>query len=101
MCVEVIEWELTRDVNIRGFCIWWTAELVPGVELTTSPFAPLTHWEQAYLPLMRPLPCRARDHLLLDLRYRSSIDEGVSVQWNVGYCQSGSEQMIAAESNVE
>ena len=45
-------WTLESDTTIFGFAYWWTADLVPGVTLSTGPSEPRTHWEQLYFPLL-------------------------------------------------
>ena len=52
-------WKLTAAATIYGFAYWWTAELVPGVTLSTAPDAPRTHWEQLYFPLLEPIHAAA------------------------------------------
>ena len=39
-------WRLGAPHTVYGLCAWWSAELVPGVELSTSPFVAATHWQQ-------------------------------------------------------
>ena len=58
-----VEWKLDRPATLYGFGLWWNCELVPGIELSTSPFANLTHWEQIYAPLLAPLEARPGDRL--------------------------------------
>lgn len=77
------EWKLPRDMAIYGFALWWRCELVPGVELTTSPFANLTHWEQLYAPVREPLRGAAGDLLAIELHSDSRYEVGVNVKWTV------------------
>jgi hypothetical protein len=81
-----LNWKIdTPNTNIYGFCLWWKVELVPGVELSTSPFEPMTHWEQVYLPLMQPLQCEEKDQVSVALRADlSSYEEvGLDFRWQV------------------
>jgi protein arginine N-methyltransferase 1 len=50
-----VSWTLTSDATIFGFALWWECTLVPGVVLSTSPFAARTHWDQIYLPLLEAI----------------------------------------------
>jgi hypothetical protein len=73
--------------TVHGFALWWEVELVPGVALSTSPFAPATHWEQVYLPLLAPLQPAAQDAVELSLE--SDTRKGVRLVWEAGLRRSG------------
>ena len=75
-------WTLSRDAQIFGFGLWWTCVLLPGVELTTSPYAPRTHWDQIYLPLTEPVEARTGDALVLDIETETGGEQsGIAVRW--------------------
>lgn len=42
------------DATAFGLCVWFVAELVPGVTLGTGPHHPPTHWRQVFLPFPQP-----------------------------------------------
>ena len=73
--------------TVHGYALWWTATLVPGVTLTTSPYAPATHWEQVYLPLLEPATLTGKDELVLDLS--SDTRRGVEVGWTTRVMRAG------------
>src|SRR4029079_14022112 len=50
-----VSWTLKSGATVYGFALWWTAELTPGITLSTAPDAPRTHWEQLYFPLLEPI----------------------------------------------
>jgi SAM-dependent methyltransferase len=78
------EWTLAADAAIFGFALWWECTLAPGVLLTTSPFAPRTHWDQIYLPLLEPLGCQAHDEVTIDIASETGGDDtGIDVRWTV------------------
>ena len=54
-------WKLDKQTTIYGFAVWWNCELLPGIELSTSPDAPKTHWEQLYFPVLEPLKLNKGD----------------------------------------
>jgi SAM-dependent methyltransferase len=71
-----------RDLGgatVHGFALWWDVELVPGVRLSTSPYAAPTHWEQVYLPLLEPVTPRSAEDL--DLALSSDTRKGVRLVW--------------------
>ena len=77
-------WQLTDDATIFGFALWWECTLVPGVVLSTSPFAPRTHWDQIYLPVLEVVEGSAGDVLTLDIASETSADKsGIDVRWTV------------------
>lgn len=76
-----VSWVPSRRTKIFGFAVWWTAELVPGIELSTAPDAPRTHWEQIYLPLLSPLAIPAGETLRLSLRSQTSAEAGTDIAW--------------------
>ncbi len=77
-------WELADRARIFGFALWWRCELVPGVDLTTSPFAAATHWEQVYAPVEHPLDASPGDQLEISLESETGGDEsGIGMRWQV------------------
>lgn len=75
-------WKLKEGAVVHGFAVWWSAELVPGLSLSTAPGAPATHWEQLYFPLLRPLDGKTGDTVAVTLRSRSSIAGGTHLAWS-------------------
>ena len=75
------KWKLRRPAVIYGFATWWTAELVPGVHISTAPDAPKTHWEQLYFPLLAPIEGQPGETVAVRLNSRSSQEAGTLVAW--------------------
>jgi type I protein arginine methyltransferase len=48
-----------RAATVYGMCGWFEAQLSPNVRLSTSPFAPPTHWFQFHFPFAEPLEVAA------------------------------------------
>lgn len=74
-------WLATKPETVYGFACWWTAELAPGIALSTAPDAPRTHWEQLYFPLLKPVALKARETLMVSLRSASSEAAGTHLAW--------------------
>lgn len=76
-------WTVAAPTTIHGVCLFWEAELVPGVTLSTSPFAPATHWEQIVIPLQSPLALANDESFTVTLHSDTRIQTGISVTWTV------------------
>lgn len=76
-------------VTVHGYALWWVADLVPGVTISTSPFSEATHWEQIYLPLLSPITLAATDTLECTLTSDTRPDVGVRVAWRTRHLQGG------------
>lgn len=46
-----VPFRITADGRLDGFLGWFEARLCEGVTLSNSPYMPLTHWWQLYLPV--------------------------------------------------
>lgn len=83
-------WRLAADTPLYGFALWWECTLAPGVVLSTSPFGPRTHWDQIYLPLLRPIAGRAGDEIVLGMASETGgAESGIEVRWGVEQKRSG------------
>jgi protein arginine N-methyltransferase 1 len=75
-------WRIEEPRTIYGFALWWECTLAPGVVLSTSPYAPRTHWDQIYLPLLEPVSAAAGDRLSLEVTTETGGAEGgIEVRW--------------------
>lgn len=86
-------WAVTQRTTIYGFAIWWDAELVPGVVLSTAPHAPRTHWEQLYLPLLQPMSIRASEAVAVSIRSKSSSEGGTHVAWTATHLDAAGKSL--------
>lgn len=73
----------TKQHTVFGFAIWWKAELGSGtnVSISTSPFEKSTHWEQAFLPMRKPLQWNVGNKL--GLQIKSDTSDLPSITWDV------------------
>ncbi len=76
-------WTPRTPTTIYGLALWWSAELVPGVSLATGPLDPPTHWEQLYLPVLKPITLDAKHTLSVRLRSTTSYEAGTNVSWSL------------------
>jgi protein arginine N-methyltransferase 1 len=77
-------WRVEESGQVYGFALWWESTLAPGVQLSTSPHARRTHWDQIYLPVLEPITARPGDRLALDITSETGGSEsGIEVTWTV------------------
>lgn len=94
-----LRWPISEATTIHGLAVWWTAELVPGVSLTTSPLGEPTHWEQLFFPADEPLSLAAGETLVAEIRSRSTEEAGTDLAWTLVRLDSkGREQQRHAMS---
>ena len=74
-------WTVQKPATVYGFACWWTADLHPGIALSTGPDAPRTHWEQLYFPLLEPIAVKSGETIAVSLRSRSSEEAGTHLAW--------------------
>lgn len=86
---HTLKWQLDWPLTVHGLALWWDCELVPGVNISTSPFAPPTHWEQIYLPLLQACPLEAGDELDVSLSSDTRPQSGVRVGWRTRHLRAG------------
>jgi type I protein arginine methyltransferase len=58
---------ITADGHLDGFLGWFEARLCEGVTLSNSPYLPLSHWWQLYLPIHEQPHYRSGQTILLYL----------------------------------
>lgn len=71
-----------KPVTITGIALWWSAELIDGIRISTAPDAPRTHWEQLYLPALEPFVLQPGEILDIKLRSTTSYANGTNVTWS-------------------
>ena len=86
-------WKLAKAASVHGFAVWWSAELSPGITLSTGPGAPRTHWEQLYFPLLAPIAAAASETVAVSLRSRSSEQGGTHLAWTATHLDAKGRQV--------
>lgn len=74
-------WQMAADTAIHGFAVWWQADLLEGLSISTGPQAAKTHWEQLYFPLERSLEAPDGAELKFAIASRSSPEAGTHLKW--------------------
>tara|TARA_B100000315_G_scaffold245040_1_gene270436 strand:+ start:21 stop:941 length:921 start_codon:yes stop_codon:yes gene_type:complete len=65
-----------RSGEINGIALWFNAELVENVRLSSDPWTK-THWKQCFVPLPRPLKITQHEHINLkfDMHFRTRAND--------------------------
>lgn len=75
------KWKIAKDCTVYGLAVWWNAELVRNIELSTSPLAPATHWDQIFLPLTSQINAQKGQILEVFLKSDSRYEIGINLAW--------------------
>lgn len=89
---STVQWtaaDLKGAAKIYGYALWWECELVPGIVISTSPYAAPTHWEQIVLPLLQPLALQSGDSVEATLSSDTRPSVGVRVGWRTKHNRGG------------
>jgi SAM-dependent methyltransferase len=78
-----VEWPIIKPATVYGFALWWGCTLADGIELSTNPKAPATHWKQIYLPVEEPLAVEAGEQLQLGITSDTRPRVKINVAWEV------------------
>jgi len=85
-----VEWRCREAHEVFGLALWWDCTLAPGIVLSTSPYAPRTHWDQIYLPLLTPIAAEKGDEIAVAIESETGGEEsGIEVRWAVRHARSG------------
>jgi hypothetical protein len=73
--------EFTVNVagSLQGFVGYFDCTLAPGIELTTWPASPTSHWQHWHWPVIPPVSVSKGDRLSVRLRMR--IDQSDTMAW--------------------
>jgi len=78
-----VEWPVARPATVYGFALWWVCLLADGIELSTSPKAPATHWKQIYLPVEDPVRVEAGEVLQVGITSDTRPRVKINVAWEL------------------
>jgi protein arginine N-methyltransferase 1 len=94
-------WTTKRRAMIYGLALWWSAELVPGISLSTSPLGPRTHWEQLFLPALTPITLEPGQTLSARLRSTTSYEAGTNVTWRLAVADAKGRELQRQSLDLE
>ncbi|KAB2920778.1 MAG: methyltransferase [Hyphomicrobiaceae bacterium] len=96
-----LAWKMSRGTTIYGVGLWWRADLIAGVQLSTSPLAPRTHWEQLYLPALEPLAVAPGETLRVRLRSTTSYEKGTNMTWALAVADAHGRERVRHALDLE
>jgi len=94
-------WRMSRPATIYGLALWWSAELVPGIDLATGPLSARTHWEQLYLPALSPIALEFGQTLAARLRSTTSYERGTNVTWTLTVSDASGRETLRQALDLE
>jgi SAM-dependent methyltransferase len=94
-------WRAARKTSLYGVALWWTAELVAGVRLSTGPLSSRTHWEQLYLPALSPIAIGAGQTFSVRLRSTTSYEKGTNLTWALAVTDASGREVLRQSLDLE
>jgi protein arginine N-methyltransferase 1 len=94
-------WRVKRRTTVYGLALWWRAELVEGVAISTGPRDPKTHWEQLYLPALAPVAVAPGQTLSARLRSTTSYERGTNVTWTLMVSDPSGREVLRQALDLE
>ena len=94
-------WPARQRTTVYGLALWWSAELVPGVSLATGPLDARTHWEQLYLPVLKPITIEAGQTLTARLRSTTSYERGTNISWTLAVRDGSGRDVVRQVLDLE
>jgi len=94
-------WRVTRARTVYGLCVWWRTQLVEGIEISTGPSAPVSHWEQLYFPIVSPIDVRDGDKIVASIRSRSSEETGTHLAWSVSHLDASGKRITRQAMDLD
>ena len=95
-----VVWTFEKPTTVHGFALWWNAELVKGVELSTSPMKPATHWEQIYLPLLKSVSVPKGSSIELRLTSDTRWKTKINLTWTLRLLDEKGKQISMQELDM-
>jgi SAM-dependent methyltransferase len=94
-------WRMERATVVYGLALWWAAEIVEGVGLSTGPLDAKTHWEQLYLPALEPIRVGAGQTLTARVRSTTSYERGTNLAWTLAVSDAGGREVLRQALDLE
>lgn len=91
---NAVQWTFQNAATIYGFGMWWKAELIPDISISTSPLEPPTHWDQIFLPLEKTLSIIKGDTLEFTIKTDTRLSVGIRVCWNIVQKRRGKKMAV-------
>jgi len=77
-----------REGVCHGLAGWFRAEFPGGIALDTAPRQPLTHWNQAFFPMLEPMPLGLDEEVAVSLATQPE-DTVVHFAWEITATSGG------------
>jgi predicted RNA methylase len=94
-------WTMRAPTTVYGLALWWKAELVAGVAISTGPLDAKTHWEQLYLPALAPIALASGQTLTARLRSTTSYERGTNITWTLVVADASGREVLRQALDLE
>lgn len=85
----IAKWKIPEDKKIYGFAVFWNCIVAPGINLSTSPYDPPTHWDQIFLPLTSAIEAKVGDEIEIIIKSDSRYAVGIVLTWEARLIRGG------------
>ena len=92
---SAISFEAKRPGTLHGLVGWFEAQLSKDIVLSTAPDKPVTHWENTFFPVRKPVVVLEGDSIEVNFR---AIPEGKNIIWSWGVKVLGKNGSLARAS---
>ncbi|OGJ56078.1 hypothetical protein A2706_02015 [Candidatus Peribacteria bacterium RIFCSPHIGHO2_01_FULL_51_35] len=96
-----VRWTCDQSQEVFGFALFFECDLMAGITFSTHPEEPLTHWEQIYLPLLKPIHVNPKEGLLLHLTSDTRHRIGVRVTWKATHANASDKELSVQSLDSE
>ncbi len=96
-----LQFAFDNPADVFGVAVWWEADLIPGISLSTSPDQPKTHWEQLYFPVEAPIHVKAGEMIDAQICSQTSEQDGTLVSWTIAHVGSNGEVVSRQSMDLE
>lgn len=93
---------INKQGTIHGVAGWFTTKLCNGIEISTSPDNPLTHWKQAFFPFREPVDVIKGDVLdwSITVGSKEKNSDNTKIAYEYRCTQLKNEQQKIGKSNI-
>lgn len=82
--------------TVRGVMTAWRARLLAGIELSSLPADPPTHWKQCFMNLANPIAVERGDQFIFEIAFAESREPGVRFDMRLHHARAADRERFIA-----